>query len=240
MSRQSNLIGFHSTLNNDLREKYLSNAEHTKDILDRNKDQYLNFRSEIDYKGREISELHRDLQERTAKMSTAIVSNDRNLERVFGLEKQLQEKQEKINELGANIEKMRKENAELTFSKKSEGVSLIESEHLRNDVRRLLQMLRSTKEFRDFAEYADDTGKSITFLKEIPVKSIVDCKCACMKCKHARPCLVEESKYIDEKLLWAPSEAFNFIHQYRLQYKGELSDALIENLFFEVLHHILI
>lgn len=204
--------------------------------MDRNKDQYLNFRSEIDYKGKEISDLHRDLHERTAKMSNALVSNDKNLERVFLLEKQLLEKQERINELTNLVEKMKKENAELTFSKKSEGVSLIETEHLRNDVRRLLQMLRSTKEFKDFAEYADDTNKSITFLKEIPVKSIVDCKCACMKCKHARPCLVEESKYIDEKVLWAPSEAFNFIHQYRLQYKGELSDALIENLFFEVIN----
>lgn len=223
-------------MNNDLREKYLSNAEHTKEILDRNKDQYLNFRSEIDYKGKEISDLHRDLQERTAKMSSALVSNDKNLERVFLLEKQLLDKQERITELSNLVEKMKKENVELTFSKKSEGVSLIETEHLRNDVRRLLQMLRSTKEFKDFAEYADDTGKSITFLKEIPVKSVVDCKCACMKCKHARPCLVEESKYIDEKLLWAPSEAFNFIHQYRLQYKGELSDALIENLFFEVIN----
>ena len=203
--------------------------------MDRNKDQYLNFRSEIDYKGKEISDLHRDLHERTAKMSNALVSNDKNLERVFLLEKQLLEKQEIINEMAHSIEKMKKENAELTFNKKSEGVSLIETEHLRNDVRRLLQMLRSTKEFKDFAEYADDTNKSITFLKEIPVKSIVDCKCACMKCKHARPCLVEESKYIDEKLLWAPSEAYNFIHQYRLQYKGELSDALIENLFFEVI-----
>ena len=169
-------------------------------------------------------------------MSNALVSNDKNLERVFLLEKQLLEKQERMSELSNLVEKMKKENAELTFSKKSEGVSLIETEHLRNDVRRLLQMLRSTKEFKDFAEYADDTNKSITFLKEIPVKSIVDCKCACMKCKHARPCLVEESKYIDEKVLWAPSEAFNFIHQYRLQYKGELSDALIENLFFEVIN----
>ena len=178
--------------------------------------------------------MHKDLHEKTAKMSTAIVTNDKNLEKVFLLEKQLQTKQEQIIELNSSVEKLKKENSELTFNKKSESISLIEVEHLRNDVRRLLQMLRSTKEFKDFAEYADDTNKSITFLKEIPVKSLVDCKCACIKCKHVRPCLVEENKYIDEKMLWAPNEAFNFVHQYRLQYKGELNDTLIENLFFEV------
>ncbi len=167
-------------------------------------------------------------------MSSAIISNDKNFEKVYLLEKQLQAKQEEINELNINLEKLRKNHNELIFNKKSESISMIEIEHLKNDVRRLLQMLRSTQEYKDFAEFADDTNKSITFLKEIPIKSIVDCKCACIKCKHVRPCLVEESKYMDEKMLWAPSEAFNFVHQYRLQYKGELNETLIENLFFEV------
>jgi len=178
--------------------------------------------------------LHRDIQQKTAKMSSAIISNDKNFEKVYLLEKQLQAKQEEINELNINLEKLRKNHNELIFNKKSESISMIEIEHLKNDVRRLLQMLRSTQEYKDFAEFADDTNKSITFLKEIPIKSIVDCKCACIKCKHVRPCLVEESKYMDEKMLWAPSEAFNFVHQYRLQYKGELNETLIENLFFEV------
>lgn len=233
------MIGFHSALNNDLREKYISSAEHTKEILDRNKDQYANFRNEIAYKSKEIGDLKRDLQDRTSKMSSAVVTNDKNMEKVFLLEKQLQAKQDQIKDLHQCIEKLKIENNELTFNKKSESVSLIEIEHLRNDVRRLVQMLRCTKEFKDFAEYADDSSKSITFLKEIPLKSVVDCKCACIKCKHVSPCLVEENKYIDEKMLWAPSEAFNFVHQYRLQYKGELTEPLIENLFFEVPNFVL-
>lgn len=170
----------------------MSNAEHTKEILERNKDQYLNYRNELDFKSKELGELRKDIQERTAKMSSAVVSNDKNMEKVFLLERQLQEKQEQINELNKSLEKLKKESNELTFSKKCESVSLIEVEHLRNDVRRLLQMLRSTQEFKDFSEYADDSSRSITFLREIPVKSIVDCKCACIKCKHVRPCLVEE------------------------------------------------
>ena len=169
-------------------------------------------------------------------MASAIVANDKNFEKVFHLEKTLQSKQDEIQELVANLNQLKKENQELTYNKKSESISMIEVEHLRNDVRRLTQMLRCTKEFKDFAEYADDTSNSITFLKEIPVKSIIDCKCACIKCKHIRPCLVEEHKYIDEKMLWAPTEAFNFLHQYRLQYKGELNETLIENMFFEVFY----
>lgn len=167
-------------------------------------------------------------------MSSAVVANDRNFEKVFSLEKQLKNKEHEILDLEKKFEKLKRENEELILNKKSESISLIEVEHLRNDVKRLLQMLRSTKEFQDFADYADDASRSITFLKEIPVKSVVDCKCACLKCKHARPCLVEQSKYVDEKSLWAPTEAFNFIHEYKLKYNGELNETLIENLFFEV------
>lgn len=232
--RQSNTIGFQHAQTYDLKEKYLSNVEHTNDIIERHKDQYLNYRSELDYKSKEINELQNDLKERTAKMSSAIISNDRNFEKVFSLEKEVQAKENEINQLKKKLEQQERENESLLFAKKSESISIIEVEHLRNDVRRLLQMLKSTNEFQNFAEFADDNTKSITFLKEIPIKSIVDCNCACIKCKHVRPCLVEQSKYVDEKMLWAPTEAFNFIHQYRLQYKGELNDTLIENLFFEV------
>lgn len=227
-------MDFQSIQTNDLKEKYISNVEHTNDLLNRGKDQYLNYRSELSYKTKEISDLQNELQQKAYKMSSAIVSNDKNFEKIYLLEKQLQMKQDEILQLTSILEKVKKENEELTFSRQSESISMIEVEHLRNDVKRLLQMLKSTNEFKDFADFADDTNKSITFLKEIPVKSIVDCKCACIKCKHVRPCLVEENKYIDEKMLWAPTEAFNFIHQYRLQYKGELNEALIENLFFEV------
>ena len=35
-------------------------------------------------------------------------------------------------------------------------------------------------------------------------------------------------------MLWAPEEAWNFAHQFRLKFQGEMTDTLIENLIFEL------
>lgn len=48
-----------------------------------------------------------------------------------------------------------------------------------------------------------------------------------------RPCQ-EEAQLIDEKMLWVPEEAFKFAHEFRLKYRGEMTDTLIERLLFEL------
>lgn len=40
--------------------------------------------------------------------------------------------------------------------------------------------------------------------------------------------------YIDEKSLWIPQEAYKFAHKFRLEYNGELTETLIEQLLFEL------
>ena len=51
---------------------------------------------------------------------------------------------------------------------------MVEVEHLRSDVKRLLVMLKNTAEFNDFAEIADDDGFNIRFLKDVKAKSYID------------------------------------------------------------------
>jgi hypothetical protein len=92
-------------------------------------------------------------------------------------------------------------------------------------------MLRSTQEFRDFAELADEGDGNIRFLKDIRQKTYVDIGCNC-RCKNVRPCA--EDEVLDEKMLWAPEEAWKFAHEFRLKYQGEMTDTLIEHLMFEL------
>lgn len=49
------------------------------------------------------------------------------------------------------------------MNKKAEGTFLVEVEHLRADIKRLVAMLRSTSEFKEFADLADDAGKYFYF-----------------------------------------------------------------------------
>jgi len=51
---------------------------------------------------------------------------------------------------------------------------MVEVEHLRSDVKRLMVMLKNTEEFKDFAEIADDDGFNIRFLKDVKAKSYID------------------------------------------------------------------
>ena len=37
-----------------------------------------------------------------------------------------------------------------------------------------------------------------------------------------------------EKMMWVPLEAFQFAHDFRLRFKGELTDDLVDNLLHEV------
>ena len=50
---------------------------------------------------------------------------------------------------------------------------MVEVEHLRSDVKRLVKMLKSTEEFKDFAAIADDAA-NIRFLKDVKAKSYID------------------------------------------------------------------
>ena len=47
-----------------------------------------------------------------------------------------------------------------------------------------------------------------------------------------RLCVQEE--LVDEKELWTPHDAFRFAQEFRKKYNGELTDALLEKLLFEL------
>ena len=50
------------------------------------------------------------------------------------------------------------------LSRKSEGTALLQAEHYRVDNERLIKLLASTKEFKNFAEFAADSGSSVRYL----------------------------------------------------------------------------
>ena len=149
---------------------------------------------------------------RNDRLKVVTVTQERNLDNCLELDKKNQEQEEELRALRAKLQETAQSNDVLTLGKKVEGVFLVEVEHLRSDVKRLVKMLRNTQEFKDFADIADDNG-NIRFLKEIKQKTYVDIGCHC-KCKNVRPCVGDE--IIDEKMLWTPEEAWKFAHEFRL------------------------
>ena len=80
------------------------------------------------------------------------------------------------------------------LAKKSEGIILLENEQLKQDLGRLLNLLKCTAEFKDFIEYSYDS-KGMTFLKDFKRYSKYDLPSA----KQARlKCLRTDEPLIDE------------------------------------------
>ena len=53
-------------------------------------------------------------------------------------------------------------------------------------------------------------------------------------CKNRRTCITVEEPLVDERNLWIPEEAYKFAQEFRLKYKGELTDILFDKLLFEL------
>lgn len=52
----------------------------------------------------------------------------------------------------------------MVLGRKSEGTALLSAEHYKLDNERLLKLLASTNEFKNFAEFAADSGGSVRYL----------------------------------------------------------------------------
>lgn len=113
------------------------------------------------------------------------------------------------------------------FARKDEGTVMLQLEHLKSDKERLMELLRGTKEWKEFGCFADDHLNSISFLKRMGEGKGEEEA-------GKRSCLREERKKVKEEEMWVPSEAFQFAREFRGKYGGELTDELIEYLLFEV------
>lgn len=52
----------------------------------------------------------------------------------------------------------------MVLNRKSEGTALLQAEHYKIDNQRLIKLLASTKEFKNFAEFAADSGEGVRYL----------------------------------------------------------------------------
>jgi hypothetical protein len=50
------------------------------------------------------------------------------------------------------------------LERKSEGTALLQVEHYRTDNDRLIKLLASTEEFKNFSEFAQDSGSGVRYL----------------------------------------------------------------------------
>jgi predicted RNase H-like nuclease (RuvC/YqgF family) len=92
-----------------------------------------------------------------------------NNEQVLRHQNNYKEELEKVNsekqELNSKIRDLQRNIDELYVNRKSEAAMVLEVEHLKEDNIRLLQLLKTTNEFKDFAYLSEDVSGGIRFVR---------------------------------------------------------------------------
>jgi len=210
-----------------------------KEIIERTRESNLALIHELDERNKELQNTKNLSNQRVEKLSVASVSYNQASAKIERLEDDLDDKRREISTLKKELDEARKTIQELQQIKKSEGLAILEIEHLRADNQRLVKMLKTTKEYQEFADFADDNSGSIRFFKDSLKQTNVDSTYKRLNAGQSasesviqRLC-VQESQ-LDEKEMWMPNDAFKFAKEFRRTYNGELTDALLDKLLFEL------
>ena len=97
------------------------------------------------------------------------------------------------------------------MSRKSEGTVMLEVDHLRKDNQRLTKLLAQTKEYKNFGEFAKDSGEGIRYMDKNLKENI------------------KVQKLDEEQEDWIPDEAFKVAHEFRNKHAGQISTSLIND-----------
>jgi len=238
MTKQDGLTAMKTHQLNRMTTQYDNLSLSQKEVIERSRESNLALINELEEKNREIQRLKGLAKERVDKLSTVTVSHGQASSKIDRLEEEVEDKNREIAYLKKDLEEAKKTIHDLQQIKKSEGLAMLEIEHLRADVKRLVKMLKTTKEYSDFAEFADDNAGSIRFMKGATGKTQVDTNYKRITGKPDAEGVIErlcvQEALLEEKEMWTPHDAFRFAQEFRKKYDGELTDALLEKLLFEL------
>ena len=127
--------------------------------------------------------------------------------------------------------------SDYSIKKKDEAALLLEIDLLKKDNLRLLNLLNTTDDYRDFCHLGMTPPLGIRYIKPVEEKKEQKNKPISKKEERERN-LTEYKKYMANKKKklekedrnWVPLEAYNFLVESRNKYKLDLTNDVIENL----------
>ena len=161
------------------------------------------------------------------------MTNSRTEDRVRYLEKEIEKKNETIAQMRERERKVIEKNCDLQSKEFNFDYGKAEYENFRNDSRRLLKMLQSTAEYQDFARFAlDDNG--VRFLHSVNKDLKTKLDVPANKTSQSMHFCTCNKAFIPESGFWVPEKAYSFGKEFIKSRKGELSEAELELLLYEL------
>ena len=209
-------------------EKQMQELESSNKVLkDKLKEKFEVLNKEIEDKDDAMDKLNQKLKVKDEAIKYYTVNNELT-QRYTNTYKDDLEQQKVLNKRQADkISELEKQIDSLYVQKQSEGGLLLEIEHLKDDNLRLLQMLKSTSEFKDFAYLGETEAGGIRFCKPSSAKKSVAQTSSNVKAGKGIP---NSKKDMLDNQNWVPSDAYTFAVQFKNKYNLDLSDNILDDL----------
>jgi len=180
-----------------------------------------NYQKEMTIKDNDIASLKENIKEKNQTIATVTVVGDHFKEKSSICTKKLETKDETIAKLNEKIHDLQNELDNLYIKRKVEGTALLEVEHLKADNERLISMLKSSGQHKEFAEFLEDnSGGAIKIPPKAPPKS-----------KYGKR---SQTVVSDVQEGWVPQDAYKLAHDILHKNKGNFTSATIDNLLSDL------
>ena len=192
---------------------------------------------EIKTKENEIR-LQKDfLKEREEEIKKHMREHEVQVQQTEKLEDELDHKNKELNSLETRLLESEKAADALRTFKFDEKGQTLELEHLRADNLRLLRLLKTTNEFKNF-DTAQTWSKS-RFGQAVPHKTKPALGRNSLGRRESPSKLNKQSKFAEKENVkasrnWIPTEAYSIANDFRVKYQGQLNETNINRLLAEL------
>jgi chromosome segregation ATPase len=210
-------------LNNKLND--LNNKE--KVINDRCKSKFEILHKEIETKDEQLEKLYTQLRAKDETVKFFSVNQDQNIKNQGALHDELEQLRKDKFDMHNRVSLLQKQLDEFYINRKSEAGMLLELEHLKDDNKRLLNLLKNTEEYKDFAYLAEDCSGGIKYVHS-------ENKTRVLTTKPKKKDKFSKGDDPNNEENWVPNEAYTFTHDFKNKYKLEMNEDLISDLLASV------
>ena len=223
---------------NEEKEKRINDLKNTnKSLIELHNINVKNLSNEINSHKNTIYKLNKEIGYKNDRIKNYSVDN-KLIKQSSENYKNLLKSQININKNQSNqIRDLEGKISDYSIKKKDESALLLEIDLLKKDNIRLLNLLNSTDEYRDFCHLGQTAPLGIRYIKPVEENKEPLTKPISKKEERERS-LTEYKKYMENKKKklekedrnWVPLEAYNYLVESRNKYKLDLNNDVIENL----------
>ncbi|CDW72654.1 UNKNOWN [Stylonychia lemnae] len=194
-------------LQQDLDELVMQN----QNLLQRQSEDAISFERRIEHLSQELQQYKKMMISKDDSLRQIQLANEQLKEKNFQFESEISLKIEEIDNLRNEARKKEELLDQFFLNRGAETAFKIEMEQLREDNKRLMKLLKSTKEYQEFANYVEDSGGNVRNVEKDFVTQY-------------------EQQLPAEDENWVPQEAFTLAHQFREKSGNELTPQLVNQL----------